>query len=104
MSIADLNDAFRRSLTGRIVVITRGVAALPESHRNAAVEAVRRFETFDEDNDPAGEHDFGACDIAGARLFWKIDYYDLSREMASPDPANPAVTTRVLTILLADEY
>jgi hypothetical protein len=28
-----------------------------------------------EDNDPHGEHDFGAFEHEGQRIFWKIDYY-----------------------------
>jgi hypothetical protein len=59
---------------------------------------------FTNDNDPYGEHDFGAFDVDGARLFWKIDYYDRSLSGGSPDPTDPAVTCRVLTIMLAWEY
>jgi hypothetical protein len=33
------------------------------------------------------------------RYFWKIDYYDLAGECGSSDPANPAVTRRVLTVM-----
>ena len=62
------------------------------------------FDAFTEDNDPHGEHDFGAFDHAGHRIFWKIDYYDQSLEFGSENPADPAKTTRVLTIMLADEY
>ena len=43
-------------------------------------------------------------DEAGERYFFKIDYYDKNTEFGSPDPADPAVTTRVLTIMRADEY
>ena len=57
-----------------------------------------------EGDDPYGEHDFGAFDHAGQRIFWKIDCYDPTEEFGSEDPADPSKTMRVLTILLADEY
>ena len=37
-------------------------------------------------------------------VFWKIDAYDRALQSGSEDPANPAVTRRVLTIMLASEY
>ena len=51
-----------------------------------------------------GEHDFGALTVAGVRLLWKIDYYDAAMAGGSPDPADPSVTTRVLTVMLAHEW
>ena len=60
-----LNDAFRRSFAGGRVVETPGVAALPEADRIAVLLAVRRFDRFDADNDPYGEHDFGAVEVGG---------------------------------------
>ena len=63
-----------------------------------------KFDRFDEDNDPYGEHDFGALEVEGERLFFKIDYYDHDLSAHSPDPADPSVTKRLLTIMLADEY
>jgi len=50
------------------------------------------------------EHDFGSFEIDGERFFFKLDYYDLTRAYLSTDPADPAVTERVMTIMLADEY
>ena len=99
-----LNDAFRRSFVGGQVVETPGVVELPEADRIALLLAVRRFSTFDPDNDPHGEHDFGVVEVGGERFFWKIDAYDRALLGGSPDPADPAVTTRVLTIMRADEY
>jgi Protein of unknown function (DUF3768) len=37
-------------------------------------------------------------------IFFKIDYFDTTMTHHSPDPADPAVTERVITIMLADEY
>ena len=66
--------------------------------------AMMGFHDFNQDNDPHGEHDFGAIRVLGEKLFWKIDYYDLNKEYHSPDAADPAVTCRVLTLMLASEY
>ena len=108
--IRALNDAFRTqpfigaALASDELVITRGVADYGNDFADRAVTAVRRFSNFTEDNDPYGEHDFGSFDLDAVKLFWKIDYYDRKLEYGSPDPADPAVTRRVLTILLAEEY
>ena len=66
--------------------------------------AIQSFEDFHPEDDPYGEHDFGAVEIDGTKVFWKIDYYDLAFEMHSEDSANPDVTNRVMTIMLAEEY
>jgi hypothetical protein len=102
--IRTLNDAFRRTFVGGAVMVTQGVEAMPLDQRRSLLQKVRSFETFSEDNDPHAEHDFGAVDEGGERFFWKIDYYDRKTEFGSPDPADPDVTTRVLTIMRADEY
>jgi hypothetical protein len=106
-----LNDAFRTAdaaigvpLANGQLVITSGVAALGSDFVDRAVSAVRRYRNFGPDNDPYGEHDFGSFDLDAVKLFWKIDYYDENLEYGSPDPSDPAVTRRVLTILLAEEY
>jgi hypothetical protein len=103
-AIRALNDAFRRTFVGGAVMITAGIEDMPAEQRRSLLEKVRAFDAFSEDNDPHGEHDFGAVDEGGARCFWKIDYYDRKTETGSPDPADPSVTTRVMTIMLAEEY
>ena len=104
--IADLNDAFRKSLDPNLgkLLMTSGVSALPSDVRAMAMRKVTTFDTFDGDNDPHGEHDFGSFDLAGHKFFFKIDYYDPRLEFGSDDPADPTKTTRVLTLMLADEY
>lgn len=84
--------------------MTRGIAAQGEAFVTKAIDAVRTFSSFTPDNDPHGEHDFGSFTIQGQRLFWKIDAYDQRGHFASPDPSDPNVTLRVLTIMLASEY
>jgi hypothetical protein len=103
--ISDLNDTFRRAgpVSGGWVV-TAGIQALGPDFIFQATAAVRSFDGFNAGNDPYGEHDFASFNIAGETLFWKIDAYDLDLNFGSPDPANPAVTRRVMTLMLASEY
>ena len=102
--ISELNDGFRRSFVGGRVMMTAGVAALSDAMRAEVVQAVQAFDAFSADNDPHAEHDFGSFDLAGQKLFWKIDYYDQHLKFGSDNPADPAVTVRVLTVMLAEEY
>ena len=102
--IRDLNDQLRRSLTGGVLVMTRGIIDLGAKRQMAILSAIAAFDAFDPDNDPYGEHDFGALQVEGERLFFKIDYLDRALTGHSPDPADPTVTARVLTVMLAEEY
>jgi len=107
-TISALNDELRRSLPnakpGCLVMATAGVQAIGPAGVAVLVAAIRDYDEFTPDNDPHGEHDFGAMEHEGVRYFWKIDAYDRSLAFASPNPADPHVTTRVLTIMRADEY
>ena len=102
--IRALNDELRKHLIGGLAVITPGVAALGQGAVERIVKTLAVFDDFCEANDPYGEHDFGAFEVDGHKLFFKIDYFDSQLACHSPDPSNPAVTERVITIMLADEY
>jgi len=105
LKIRELNDQFRRTLDGGGKrLMTAGVAALPFADQAAIIGKVMSFADFTEANDPRGEHDFGSFMHEWQKLFWKIDYYDLACEYHSEDAADSTKTTRVLTIMLADEY
>jgi hypothetical protein len=99
-----LNDNFRSTFVGGQVVMTAGVNALPIDTKARVVLEIQSFINFTKDNDPHGEHDFGSIDIEGETYFFKVDYYTLDMNGGSEDPADPSVTTRVLTIMRADEY
>jgi len=102
--VAALNDILRRSLSGGTLVLTAGVVALGRERQQIILDAIAAFDGFETDNDPYGEHDFGAVEAAGERIFWKIDCFDRNRACASPDPADTSVTARVLSVMLAGEY
>lgn len=102
--IAELNDRFRQTYWGGKVMTTCGVNELSEDITARLFRAVSEFDRFNWRNDPHGEHDFGKVVIDGQKFFWKIDYYNNTMDAGSEDPANPDVTTRVLTIMLASEY
>jgi Protein of unknown function (DUF3768) len=102
--IRALNDEFRRTFHGGKVMMTSGINALADGVKARVLEKVRTFDAFSRDNDPHQEHDFGAFEEGGYKVFFKLDYYDAAMEFGSEDPADPSTTTRVLTIMLASEY
>ena len=97
--IATLNDAHRRGMQG--CTVTKGIVAMRDK-ANEVFVAVRYYTDFTEDNDPYGEHDFGSLEVAGEKVFWKIDYYDENLKNWC-DPLDPDCH-RILTIMLAEEY
>jgi Protein of unknown function (DUF3768) len=86
--IRALNDQLRQNLATGVAVMTPGVAALGQE---AAARIIK-------------EHDFGSFEAEGHTIFFKIDYLDQNLNHHSPDPTDPAVTVRVITVMLADEY
>ena len=119
--IARLNDLARSAMgVACRAVATVGFRSLSASDQSRVRELIETFDAFDENNNPHGERDFGCIyqltdgrwtterprvpDDERERVFWKLDYYDRAMRFASDDAADPAVTRRVLTIMLADEY
>ena len=86
------------------MVITQAVAQLVKENVDRILDKVRNYNHFTPINDPFLEHDFGSIQLRENTIFWKIDYYDLDLHMHSPDPSDPTVTARILTIMLAEEY
>ena len=119
--IARLNDLARQAMgVACTAVATVGFRSLSTPDQSYVGELIETYDAFDEDSDPHGERDFGCVYQLGdgrwtterprlrederERVFWKFDYYDRDLQFGSEDAANPAVTRRVLTIMLADEY
>ncbi len=102
--IAALNDKLRTTGVGGQLMLTAGIRALPETQIGALLHAMRLQRDFSGHDDPYGEHDMGTVRLGEHKAFWKIDYYDPDLAYGSPDPADPTVTRRVLTLMLASEY
>ena len=102
--IRALNDELRQNFAGGAAVMTPGIAALGTEAVARIVKTVAVFDDFCHANDPHEEHDFGTFDADGQQVFFKIDYFDETLSYHSPDPADPSVTKRVITIMLAEEY
>ena len=86
--IAQLNDSIRQGLqklmVSRLLLETIG-PALP-----LLLKQVQTFSNFTSDNDPYGEHDFGAIQFEGHKIFWKIDTFaDSSLTYGADDPPPP---------------
>jgi hypothetical protein len=102
--IRALNDKLRQNLPCGTAVMTPGIAALGRVAIDRIVKTIAAFDDFCHANDPHQEHDFGSFDAEGETIMFKIDYYDKTMTYHSPDPADPSVTERVITIMLAQEY
>lgn len=102
--IRALNDQLRQHLIDGTAVMTAGVAALGPEAVQRIFRTITVFDDFCHANDPHQEHDFGAFDAEDHRVFFKIDYFDKTMTQHSPNPADPSVTERVITIMLAEEY
>ena len=102
--IAGLNDQLRKTGVGGTIMITQSVRRLAGFDAEALAAALANYSGFDADNDPHGARNFGDLSLWGCDLLWKIDYYDLDLKFGSDDPADPGVTHRVLTVLLASEW
>ena len=103
-AIQKLNDAFRKTGAGGHHVITPGIQEMGVAAVQLLRSMIAEYRKFTPDNDPHQEHDFGSITFQKQTVFWKIDYYDRSLTGGSPDPSDPEMTTRVLTIMLASEY
>lgn len=106
--VADHNDAFRKrravkGLEGQIVV-TQAVGAVGHDFVVACAAAIAKFDDFNEDNDPHGDHSFGVVNVQGKDVFWKIDLYDTDYHWGSEKPACLETTRRVLTIMFPSDY
>ena len=99
-----LNDALRILGKGGRVMFTDGIVGHGLDFAAEVMKAVTSFVDFNPDNDPWDEHDCATVKVGSQTVIWKIDYYDRDLTYHSPDPADPAVTCRVLTIMLAEEY
>lgn len=104
LKVRSLNDDLRIRRLGGIVVITEGIAALGPSTIRDIISAITAFDGFTPENDPYGEHDCAIMTVGGVKIIWKIDYYDLARRYHSSDPSDRNVTSRIMTIMRADEY
>ena len=119
--IARLNDLARKAMgIACTAVATVGFRSLSEADQSQVRELIETYDAFDEDNDPHSERDFGTIYQLGdgvwtterprlrederERVFWKLDYYDRDLAGSSEDAANRAITRRVLTVMLSDEY
>lgn len=101
--VRDLNDQLRKHRIGGRVVMTQGIAALAQEMIMRIDQAVSAFDAFNPDNDPYEERDFGTVQVDRHVVMFKIDAYDLDLQYASPDPADPNVTCRIMTLMLAEE-
>lgn len=103
-AIATLKYELRKDGTGGSISITRGVTSIEGADREALLAALAAFDSFDLNDGPHGGRDFGDLTMWNTELLLKLDYNAPGLCFGSNDPADPAVTHRVLTIMLPEEW
>lgn len=102
--IRKLNDRLRKTGCGGQVLVTDGILAQGLGFAQKALSAIIHFDGFNAENDPWAEHDCASLTVEGHSIMFKIDYYDRTLSQYSPNPADPKLTSRVLTIMMAGDY
>lgn len=96
----ELNDQLRTTFKGGRVQMTAAVCALDPQLRGRALSALSRYDKFSDGE----EHDSGVFIFAGYSFEWRIEYRGKDGIGVSPDPANPEMTFRVLTLYAATDF
>jgi len=97
--VVALNDQLRTTFKGGRVQMTRSVYDLDDRLRGRALAVLARYNKFD----PASEHDCGVFIFAGFAFEWRIEYRGKDGVGHSPDPADPNMTMRVLTLYVTED-
>lgn len=98
--IIALNDGVRTTFEGGIVLLSLGVLKVTNQNTEELKKTLAAYNRFE---GPQDEHDYGETSFRGKQIVWDIGSYDKALEDLSPDPANPNVTARFMTVYLKDE-
>lgn len=112
--VAEQNDQFRRwhclgerkpggFVPGKMVW-TASFEAREADFKRAALKAIGEIEEFAAENDPARFHEFGAVEIDGETVWFKVDYFDKTYEWGAEDPSDLQNTCRVMTIMFPSDW
>lgn len=108
-TIAHLNDRVRlgQDPTARMLITRACLATFASEDTGdglrAQVGLVRAVRAFQFSGAEAAERNRGSFRFQGSEVFFAIDYYDRELTYGSEDPADPDVTTRVLTIMVRED-
>ena len=105
ITIRQLNDELRVFHTGGKIVMSANLANGAIEEIEDIMNAVAAFNDFTENNDPYREHDCAFVEVEGfGRVMFKIDYYNNDMSAGSEDPSDRSQTTRVMTVMLPEDY
>jgi Protein of unknown function (DUF3768) len=100
-----LDVKWRPKLLVARAILSPEIATLRPEAAVAIVNTIAVFDDFSRANGRFKPHDFGAFDLDDGRtIFFEIEYVDKSLTGPSPNPSDPAVTERVITIMLPAEW